>query len=62
MKAISNYVPALRIMQQNKTAANAPKKTNMKKTTTKWMGQAESLQKALQQNPFCAQICVNSNG
>ena len=25
------------------------------------MGQAESLQKALQQNPFCAQMCVDSS-
>ena len=38
-----------------------PKQTNMKKIATKWMGQAESLQKALQ-NPFFAQICVDSSG
>ena len=62
MKPISNYVPALRIMQQDKTVANAPKTNQHEETATKWMGQAESLQKALQQNPFCAQICVDSSG
>ena len=38
MKPISNYVLALGTVQQNKSAANLPKQTNMKKTATKWMG------------------------
>ena len=40
MKAVSNFVPALRTMQQDKTAANLnpPKPTNMKRTATNWMG------------------------
>ena len=62
MTAVSNYVPALRTMQQDKTAANPHKTNQHEKTATKWMGQAESLQKALRQNSFCVQICVDSSG
>ena len=55
------YVLALRKMQQDKTdkQRTLPKQTNMKDNCYKveW-ARVESLQKALQQNPFCAQICV----
>ena len=61
MKAVSNYVLALRKMQQDKAAAN-PRKTNQheKLLQSGWV-QFESLQKTLQQNhPICAQVFVDN--
>ena len=62
MKAVSSYVLALRNMQQDKTA-NPPKTDQHERQLLQsgW-ALAESLQKALQQNPFCAQICVDNSG
>ena len=57
MKAESNYVLALRKMQQDKTAANPnPPKTNQHEEN------CYKVDGYLQQNPFCAQICVDNSG
>ena len=49
MKTISNYVPAQKKQCKIKRLQTQilPKQTNIKKTATKWMGQVESLQKAI---------------
>ena len=63
MKAASNYVLALRNMQQDKKASEPSqnKPTWRELLQSGWV-QVESLQKALQQNPFCVQICVDNRG
>jgi len=52
MKAISKYVPALRIMQQDKTAANPPKTNQHEKDCYKVDG--------YKSNHYCAQVFVDN--
>ena len=52
MKTISNYVPALRIMQQDKTAANPPKTNQHEEDCYKVDG--------YKSNHYCAQVFVDN--
>jgi len=58
MKAISNYVPALRIMQQNKTAANAPKKNQHEENYDKVDGTSRiTIESIAAESILCANLC-----
>ena len=64
MKVVSNYVLALRNMQQEKQQTANPPKTNQHERQLLQSGwvRVESLQKTLQQNPVCLQICADNGG
>jgi myo-inositol-1-phosphate synthase len=58
MKAISNYVPALRIMQQNKTAANAPKTNQHEENCHKMDGTSRITTESIAaESILCANLC-----
>ena len=58
MKAVSNYVLALRKMQQDKTAANPPKTNNTKRTATNWMGTSRITTESIAaESILCPNLC-----
>jgi len=58
MKPISNYVPALRIMQQDKTAANAPKTNQHEENCYKVDGTSRITTESIAaESILCANLC-----
>ena len=59
MKVVSNYVLALRNMQQEKQqTANPPKQTNTKRTATKWMGTSRITTESIAaESILCPNLC-----